>query len=362
MPQSQEQHQYQALPESSVRLLEIQEDSQPNSIKGRLHIHQFNQCPPYTALSYTWGPEHPQQSILVDGMCFSIRQNLASFFNMTVTKRLSSRIKRHFPLFWIDQICIDQSNIPEKNHQVKLMADIYANAKRVVIWLGDAADDSDFAMQSLRGLRQIILNTRVPIFGYTTIYLAPVALLANHRFRDLLISPRLLKASSALAKRSYWERVWIIQEVLFAKAPVVCCGSRSIKWKHVLRLNETMDMFRDRSSDEWGALSRLVYVHKMLGRSIIGFLPHVKESKSSDPRDKVYALLALVKPNKAGEKLEADYSKSVTEVYDAVLEHWKDEFSVSKFCLMDLRHALDLCPGVHQHGHECYTSEKSVEA
>jgi len=39
-------------------------------------------------------------------------------------------------VFWIDALCIDQNNTKEKNHQVKQMGKIYANAYRVVSWLG----------------------------------------------------------------------------------------------------------------------------------------------------------------------------------------------------------------------------------
>lgn len=36
---------------------------------------------------------------------------------------------------WIDQICIDQSNTIERNHQVATMSHIYSNAIAVVVWL-----------------------------------------------------------------------------------------------------------------------------------------------------------------------------------------------------------------------------------
>jgi hypothetical protein len=36
---------------------------------------------------------------------------------------------------WIDQICIDQSNIKERNRQVKIMDNIYRHAYKVLIWM-----------------------------------------------------------------------------------------------------------------------------------------------------------------------------------------------------------------------------------
>lgn len=44
--------------------------------------------------------------------------------------------------FWIDAICIDQNNTIERNHQVELMGQIYRNASRVRVWLGDANEQA----------------------------------------------------------------------------------------------------------------------------------------------------------------------------------------------------------------------------
>jgi hypothetical protein len=41
-------------------------------------------------------------------------------------------------IFWIDNLCIDQDNPLEKNHQVHLMRDIYQKANSILVWLGDA--------------------------------------------------------------------------------------------------------------------------------------------------------------------------------------------------------------------------------
>lgn len=41
---------------------------------------------------------------------------------------------------WIDAICIKQKDIPERNHQVALMKDVYSLATGVWMWLGEADD------------------------------------------------------------------------------------------------------------------------------------------------------------------------------------------------------------------------------
>src|SRR5580700_5121291 len=47
---------------------------------------------------------------------------------------------------WVDAICINQENITERNSQVQLMKSIYEKASRVLVWLGEEADDSDVAL------------------------------------------------------------------------------------------------------------------------------------------------------------------------------------------------------------------------
>jgi hypothetical protein len=47
----------------------------------------------------------------------------------------------------VDAICINQEDIPERNHQITLMRDIYESARQTVVWLGEAADDSGLAFQ-----------------------------------------------------------------------------------------------------------------------------------------------------------------------------------------------------------------------
>ena len=45
-------------------------------------------------------------------------------------------------VLWVDAICIDQDNIPERDAQVQLMGNIYRTAGRVIVWLGPEADNS----------------------------------------------------------------------------------------------------------------------------------------------------------------------------------------------------------------------------
>jgi hypothetical protein len=48
-------------------------------------------------------------------------------------RRIRSKVRKC--ILWIDSICIDQSSIEERNHQVALMGDVYSMASEVIIWL-----------------------------------------------------------------------------------------------------------------------------------------------------------------------------------------------------------------------------------
>jgi len=62
------------------------------------------------------------------------------------------RPKKKARTLWVDAICIDQSSINERNHQVKLMGDVYKLARRVLIWLGEGDADSPGLMRRMRWL------------------------------------------------------------------------------------------------------------------------------------------------------------------------------------------------------------------
>jgi hypothetical protein len=102
---------------------------------------------PYDALSYVWGGSDKPQSIFVGEHGLQ--------HNLPVTKNLhealsSLRYRSIERIIWVDAVCINQENEQEKMQQIQLMARIYAQANRVVVWLGEAADNSDQALEEIR--------------------------------------------------------------------------------------------------------------------------------------------------------------------------------------------------------------------
>ena len=96
----------------------------------------------YEALSYAWGSPETTHSILFHGNHFPVTTNLH-----TALQHL--RQPETPRCLWIDALCIDQLNDAEKSAQVQLMGDVYRRASQVLAWLGEAKDDSDFALDFL---------------------------------------------------------------------------------------------------------------------------------------------------------------------------------------------------------------------
>jgi Heterokaryon incompatibility protein (HET) len=99
----------------------------------------------YEALSYTWGTNARTDSIALIGTAFPVTSSL-----FTALRALR---QEHLPRYlWIDAVCINQEDVSERNQEVLRMLRIYQRAERVVIWLGEASDDSALAINHLRNL------------------------------------------------------------------------------------------------------------------------------------------------------------------------------------------------------------------
>ncbi|KAH7062720.1 heterokaryon incompatibility protein-domain-containing protein, partial [Paraphoma chrysanthemicola] len=97
----------------------------------------FAKPKPFTCLSYMWSPPPPATAsghVLINDHPFPISSNLKSFLECYLAEKHTAT----GTYIWIDQICIDQSNVLEKNAQVSRMDEIYRNAPGgSIVWLGD---------------------------------------------------------------------------------------------------------------------------------------------------------------------------------------------------------------------------------
>lgn len=128
------EYQYEKLKSStSTRLMELLPGQLADQLECRLRTVDLQTKPNYEAVSYVWGTEDNKPTILCDGFPYGITQNLAAalqHFRNTESPRI----------LWVDSICIDQSNIEERNQQVRTMHHVYLQATHVLIWLGEESE------------------------------------------------------------------------------------------------------------------------------------------------------------------------------------------------------------------------------
>ena len=144
-----------------------------------------------------WGSAKPKKQIRVNGQRFYVRRNLWKFLD------LARRRNETYPI-WIEAISIDQNSIEERNHQVRMMGDIYQSATEVLVWLGEDETGIEIALNIMDG-KGIIGPRRLEN--------------AEKEFRSRLgLRPSSVKsfkrAIAELSTMPYWDRVWIKQEII----------------------------------------------------------------------------------------------------------------------------------------------------
>lgn len=154
---------YNPLEDGEIRLVKIVETS-PIIVCELRTVSIYPLLPAYSALSYVWGDATVTKDIAINGHVFPVTTNLAG-----ALLKIGQQWRRSFPerdgsdancWFWIDAICINQTDLGEKSSQVPLMALIYLGAELVISWLGPAAAQVHLAFDSFRILANEITGLR----------------------------------------------------------------------------------------------------------------------------------------------------------------------------------------------------------
>ena len=291
---------YQALRDPrDFRLIRVEPGERHENIVCDIEHSHLDNSPQYEALSYTWGDPTRQRRI-------TIREPSAT---LAVTSNCESALRRlrrpdTSRTLWIDALCIDQTNLQERCNQVQLMWAIFAQANKALIYLGDEFSDSAIAMDFIAADYKILTSSHE---DRPSIGLDSGSLMSSQQ-----------KATESMLTRSWFERVWVLQEVHFASEVEVLCGDRSVPWE-ALVLTAT---YLETSLKDLRIASAIRGVPKVIqtrekpkadeSPGLLQSLHDTRHCKSTDPRDKIYALLNLV--NEPSE-LFADYTRSNKDVY-----------------------------------------------
>ncbi|RWA10602.1 hypothetical protein EKO27_g4502 [Xylaria grammica] len=279
-----------------------------DGISISLEISHFerDRAPPYAAVSYTWGEGDEIETLQLNRRQIRVRRNLWSCLHYLGLYARDGMVK----YLWVDAICIDQSNVAERNAQVRVMDEIYKNARYVSIWLG---------------LDPRFEHYRDRIEGPITTFYASDFNWHEH--------------AKKLADHEYWSRYWVIQECLLARDVQVHCGENVAAWEDFRvaisveakvnlltypgdsRTAETLD------SRKHGALALLLARPAVEDfpwqRPLDELIIHHRHSRCKDPRDRVFSLLGLLplEERKLLERFFPNYSLSEDRVVVITLAH-----------------------------------------
>ena len=309
----------------------------PSSRRKRKHSRTG-----YTAISYEWGDAKARRhTISINGNAFEIRHNLYSWL-----ARLARRKDLRRRSYWTDAICIDQDNLSEKSSQVQQMKDVFRNADEVFVWLGEAADGSDHAADCINSMRdETDLGPHDgPTRQFVRLHLSPDSTGSSEVGGEGPVKP--LKA---LGRRSYFTRMWVVQELLLASTIRVLCGNKEWMWDDwwflltrshgALSGKEYCEYATDDSNarklNEW----RETYTRKKrAGLTLHQLIVSYCNFQCTDPRDKVFALLGITSE---GTSLTVDYNQSLEHLFLACLVHFRQTQSI-RGAIANLRTVLGL--------------------
>ncbi|KAF5708794.1 het-domain-containing protein [Fusarium mundagurra] len=188
-----------------IRILQVQPGDISDSLSCKLENYANATEQSWTCLSYTWGNEPPTREIMINGVTFPVRSNVYNFLQEARRRRLAN--------LWIDSICINQSDVEERNSQVELMSRIFSEAKLVIVWLGQSSP----ALQRAVGL----LDSRFPA---DTVSIS----LASAKAVCCQMSPAECTSLFKACGAAIWTRRWVKQEILLPRTTVLCCGQASV--------------------------------------------------------------------------------------------------------------------------------------
>jgi hypothetical protein len=194
-----------------IRLLQLHPGEFTGDVVCSFICGSIGHLVPYEALSYVWGSQDHKAPVTLLGHDWHVTPNLAAALR-------SLRSETESRTLWIDQLCINQEDDKERTSQVGLMKDIYEGATRVVVWLGESTPASETALDVLTHVNPAQLEDAA--IAFDVLQICEIREWARAVITSIFFNP-------------WWQRVWIIQEIVYARNVLVLYGGRSATWRTV---------------------------------------------------------------------------------------------------------------------------------
>lgn len=264
------------LDQPSIRILKlhlIQTDLDEDVLSGDLQVARLHQDVAFTALSYVWAKAIGRpRTIVCSGTPVEVSENcfLALKHLWTISKPGTLSI-------WVDAICINQCDTPEKAQQIPLMGSIYADAQSIYVWLGQSSASTQRAMAYMTAkaaleVRQdevtdasstvitsffrdrawsniwqiLVENLMFQIKGVPHHHKNLESSATAQWFRSFTSHGTLFVSTDDLEEllaNEWLRRMWTYQEILFANNPVIVCGNDALAWPDFAAKLAVLDSF-----------------------------------------------------------------------------------------------------------------------
>ena len=248
-------------------------------------------------------------SIEIDDHLITIRKNLAIALRHLRTLETER-------ILWVDALCINQTDSNEKGWQVPRMHEIYSEADKVIVWLGEATELSDLAINLIQNAAAVH-RKEDGVELNEAFKLGNTIEMSEERTTRLSVEDA-RRSIAMLFQRAWWSRVWVIQEVAFSRLCTVLCGSRQLDWQDfvdsvdlvsplfgntiacsnpmllirtpfIKRMEQLKNIAREGSSSPSSA-------PPAYEKRLLQLLLAYRDLEATDPRDHVYASLSILYP------------------------------------------------------------------
>jgi len=204
--------------------------------------------PKFFALSYVWGSSPPAHPIILSDSSAITPPNAAMLVTDNVNDALRElRGLRTNMAFWVDAVCINQSDPAEKNVQIPLMGQIYSQAAAVFAWLGKANTNMHLALDWASTFMPATASDTPKTPYWTDL---AVKAQGSQEARDRFDVSTLMACLGQcdILRHPYWCRMWTFQEFeLPPREPICAIGPRFFSATHFRETQRPLNELRERA-------------------------------------------------------------------------------------------------------------------
>jgi hypothetical protein len=267
------------------------------------------------------------RDILYHGQEMLIMENL---HNVLVCLRYGDRSQ----ILWIDGVCISQANMVERSQQVLLMKEVYENAETVLCWIGEEKDNTGDAFRIIESLAAVC-NTVVEEYGGGIENCQGTVIIDKTIVGGLKDTG--WPAVRDVFTRSYFGRIWVVQEILLVTKAAIICGSFQCTLRdfiypvHMVEIVDSIEnlwrtqpaptgeYFRQFTT-QWARPRNIDQLKsiKANSRSLSFCLERMLNHDVTNPWDRVYGILGMIRPQLdygQNNPLKPDYTKTIQAFY-----------------------------------------------